>query len=71
MTLSYQTDYFIYHEAFDTPQVKSDTHFHEMVEVYYLLEGVACLYANDRLYRLVPGPKRSFLVAGLRYSEMS
>lgn len=55
MTLSYQTDYFIYHEAFDTPQVKSDTHFHEMVEVYYLLEGVACLYANDRLYRLVPG----------------
>ncbi len=55
MTLSYRTDYFIYHEAFDTPQVKSDTHFHEMVEVYYLLEGVACLYTNERLYRLVPG----------------
>ncbi len=54
MTLCYKTEYFSYHEAFDYPAVKTD-HFHEMVEIYYLLEGVACLYANERIYRLRAG----------------
>lgn len=55
MALSYRTDYFIYHETFDDEPIKTETHFHEKVEIYYLLDGVACLYANGCLYRLTAG----------------
>ncbi len=55
MILSYNTEYFNFEEVTDRTEVKSDTHFHENVEVYYLRDGIACLHANGHTYRLTAG----------------
>ena len=55
MFLSYNSEYFILESVDGRVSVKSDTHFHESVEVYYLQNGIAYLYANNHTYQLNAG----------------
>ena len=55
MLLSYNAEYFVFDDVTGRASVKSDTHFHENVEVYYLRDGIACLHANGHTYRLTAG----------------
>ena len=53
--LTYNTEYFVFEDVIDHTSIRSDIHFHENVEVYYLQDGIACLHANGRTYRLNAG----------------
>ena len=55
LLLSYNTEYFVFEDVVNRTSVRSDTHFHENVEVYYLQDGVACLSASGHTYRLTAG----------------